>query len=277
MHQPTSRRTLASFRRQRAFGCGKANERIYERHEQTADKRGKQAEKQRRGHIQRSCARQRPGCSSRAAHYRKQQLGIRLHFIQHRGCQTEHTFHIGCEQQRDSQRSCHGLNMQPVVRDALAHKLADERSRQQQRRRLHGLPQCTDRQPGGPFDDRKDRFAGVRARCRAVRAQRVLARRPAGRPSACPHSGSAVPPPKHPAQEPGTVSTARIQRRITQRRISASDHRLQQRKHHFQKRQRKIKADKAAADLDGLRKRLLAAVPADRCGHLRPAVQWRLF
>ena len=67
----------------------------------------------------------------------------------------------------------------------------------------------------------------------------------------------------------GTVSTARIQRRITQRRISASDHRLQQRKHHFQKRQRKIKADKAAADLDGLRKRLLAAVPADRCGHLR--------
>ena len=67
----------------------------------------------------------------------------------------------------------------------------------------------------------------------------------------------------------GTVSTARIQRRITQRRISASDHHLQQRKHHFQKRQRKIKADKAAADLDGLRKRLLAAVPADRCGHLR--------
>ena len=64
--------------------------------------------------------------------------------------------------------------MQPVVRDALAHKLADERSRQQQRRRLHGLPQRTDRQPGGPFDDRKDRFAGVRARCRAVRAQRVL-------------------------------------------------------------------------------------------------------
>ena len=128
---------------QRAFGCGKANERIYERHEQTADKRDKQAEKQRRGHIQRSCARQRPGCSSRAAHYRKQQLGIRLHFIQHRGCQTEHTFHIGCEQQRDSQRSCHGLNMQPVVRDALAHKLADERSRQQQRRHFYHSKKVT--------------------------------------------------------------------------------------------------------------------------------------
>ena len=66
----------------------------------------------------------------------------------------------------------------------------------------------------------------------------------------------------------GASSAARIQINRMQRRISASDHCLQQRKNHFQKRQRKIEADEAAADLDRLRKRLLAAVPADRPGHL---------